>query len=130
MKHEPALCRDGIAESVAHHHRMLAVDRVTELDTVIARLSQLHPLDYIFIQLSCFLSVLWCRYDGESVRPAGANIRSFLIECLAGPLVGSDPRQVHAFCDLYEQARHSYKQFGAREYGSYAQLLDQLTRTA
>ena len=50
VKHEPALCRDGIAESVAHHHRMLAVDRVTELDTVIARLSQLHPLDYIFIQ--------------------------------------------------------------------------------
>ena len=43
MKHEPALCRDGIAESVAHHHRMLAVDRATELDTVIARLSQLHP---------------------------------------------------------------------------------------
>ena len=43
MKHEPALCRDGIAESVAHHHRMLAVDRVTELDTVIARWSQLHP---------------------------------------------------------------------------------------
>ena len=72
-------------------------------------------------------TVVWCRYDGESVRPAGANLRSFLIECLAGPLVGSDPRQVHAFCDLYEHARHSYKQFGAREYGSYAQLLDQLT---
>ena len=71
--------------------------------------------------------MVWCRYDGESVRPTGTNLRSFLIECLAGPLVGSDPRQVHAFCDLYEHARHSYKQFGAREYGSYAQLLDQLT---
>ena len=126
MKHEPALCRDGIAESVAHHHRMLAVDRVTELDTVIARLSQLHPLDYIFIQLSCFLSHL----SGAGMTGRVCDIRSFLIECLAGPLVGSDPRQVHAFCDLYEQARHSYKQFGAREYGSYAQLLDQLTRRA
>ena len=71
IKYEPKLCRKGISESVAHHYRMLAVDKIAELDDVIAS------------------------YDSDCVRPAGSNTRSFLIECLAGPLVGSDPRQVH-----------------------------------
>ena len=65
------VCREGISKSVAHHHRMQAVDKIAELDDVIAS------------------------YDSDCVRPAGSNTRSFLIECLAGPLVGSDPRQVH-----------------------------------
>ena len=71
IKHEPKLCREGISSSVAHHHRMVAVDKIAELDDVIAS------------------------YDSDCVRPAGSNVRSFLIECLAGPLVGADPRQVH-----------------------------------
>ena len=59
-------------------------------------------------------------------RPAGASIRSFLIECLAGPLVGLDPKHVHRFCDMYEHARHSYRQFGQLELNNYLNLLDEL----
>ena len=60
------------------------------------------------------------------MRPAGANIRSFLIECLAGPLVGSDPKQVHMLCDMYDHARHSYKTFGQLEFNNYINLLSEL----
>jgi len=102
IKYEPKLCREGISRSVAHHHRMMAVDKIAELDDVIAS------------------------YDSDCVRPAGSNVRSFLIECLAGPLVGADPRQVHRFCDMYEHARHSYKQFGQLEYNNYVNLLSEL----
>ena len=66
------------------------------------------------------------RYDSEFTRPAGSNLRSFLIECLAGPLVGTDPRHVHVFCDMYEHARHSYKQFGQLEYNNYVNILSEL----
>ena len=37
IKYEPKLCREGISENVSHHFRMMAVDRITELDNVIAR---------------------------------------------------------------------------------------------
>ena len=41
------VCREGISKSVAHHHRMQAVDKIAELDDVIAS------------------------YDSDCVRPAG-----------------------------------------------------------
>ena len=66
------------------------------------------------------------RYDLQYVRPAGGSIRSFLIECLAGPLVGLDPKHVHRFCDMYEHARHNYRQFGQLELNNYLNLLDEL----
>ena len=47
IKYEPKLCRKGISESVAHDYRMLAVDKIAELDDVIAS------------------------YDSDCVRPAG-----------------------------------------------------------
>jgi len=99
---EPRLCRPGISETVAHHPRMLALDRLQELDDVIAR------------------------YGTEYVRSAGSNVRSFLIECLAGPLVGLDPKQVHLFCDGFDHARHSYKPFGSVELNNYLNLLNEL----
>jgi len=80
----------------------MGVDRITELDHVIAS------------------------YDSDYLRPAGANIRSFLIECLAGPLVGMDPKHVHVFCDMYEHARHSYKKFGQLEFNNYINILSEL----
>ena len=49
-----------------------------------------------------------------------------MIECLAGPLVGLDPKHVHRFCDMYEHARHSYRQFGQLELNNYLNLLDEL----
>ena len=55
------------------------------------------------------LDWILCRYDSAFCRPPGAPLRSFLTECLAGPLVGGDPKLIHRFCDLYEHARHSYR---------------------
>ena len=67
------------------------------------------------ISCVCLLSTIeWgdqlvSRYDSAFCRPPGAPLRSFLTECLAGPLVGGDPKLIHRFCDLYEHARHSYR---------------------
>merc|ERR1719209_2220554 len=102
IRYEPKLGREGGPENLGHKHRVTAVDKISELDDIIAR------------------------YDMEYVRPAGASIRSFLIECLAGPLVGLDPKHVHRFCDMYEHARHSYRQFGQLELNNYLNLLDEL----
>jgi len=49
--------------------------------------------------------------------------RSFLTECLAGPLVGGDPRLIHRFSDLYQAARHSYRAFGEVEQRNFHNLL-------
>jgi len=68
-------------------YRVTAVDSVASLDNLILE------------------------YNTEFWRPPGANLRSFLIECLAGPLVGIEPKKIHGFCDLYDHARHSYKPF-------------------
>ena len=103
IKYEPTLSRPGLAESLPHQHRLQAVDKMAELDHLIAS------------------------YDVDLVRPAaGANIRSFLIDCLAGPLVGTDPRRVHSLCDMLEHARHSYKPFGQLELNNFLNLLAEL----
>ena len=44
----------------------------------------------------------------------------------AGPLVGLEPKKIHAFCDLYEQARHSYRAFRGPELAKYLQHLSEL----
>jgi len=93
---------DSDRETLRHVYRARAIDKVQELDAAISR------------------------YDIHYSRPAGANLRSFLIECLAGPLVGLDPRHVHRFCDLYEQARHSYHKFHQLELQNFLNLLQQL----
>ena len=103
IKYEPVLARSGQAQdSLPHHFRLLAVDKVAELDLVIAS------------------------YDGELCRPAGANVRAFLTECLAGPLVGTDPRQLHNFCDLLDHARHNYKPFGQLQLNNFLNILAEL----
>ena len=40
--------------------------------------------------------------------------------------MGTDPKHVHVFCDMYELARHSYKHFGQLEYNNYINLLSEL----
>lgn len=103
IKHEPVLARPGLPDSLPHRHRLLAVDRLAELDQLIAT------------------------YDEELYRPpAGSNIRSFLVDCLAGPLVGSDPRHVHSLCDMLDHARHSYRPFGQLELNNFLNLLAEL----
>jgi len=103
IRYEPRLGRsDNTGDSASHRHRVTAVDKIAELDDIIAK------------------------YDLQYMRPAGGSIRSFLTECLAGPLVGLDPKHVHSFCDIYEHARHSYRQFGQVELNNYLNLLDDL----
>jgi len=100
IRYEPKLLRQsGEAEGLPHHYRAKALDEVQVLDTVLSR------------------------YSLQFSRPAGANLRAFLIECLAGPLVGLEPGQIHRFCDLYDLARHSYKPFGQREYNNFHNFL-------
>lgn len=101
VNHEPKVGKVGETSSL-HHHRLQLLDKVAELDNVIAR------------------------YSLQYVRPPGANLRSFLTECLAGPLVGLDPKLVHRFCDLYEHARHSYRSFGDVELRNFQNLLVEL----
>lgn len=103
IRYEPRLGHVGSdRDTLRHVYRARAIDKVQELDTAISR------------------------YDLHFSRPAGANLRSFLIECLAGPLVGLDPRHVHRFCDLYVQARHSYHKFHQLELQNFLNLLQQL----
>lgn len=101
IRHEPMLACQG-EESSNRQYRAVAVDRLKELDKVIAG------------------------YDTDYNRAAGSNIRSFLIECLAGPLCGLDPKDIHRFCDFYDKARHCYKPFGSSELEMYESLLSQL----
>ena len=37
IKHEPKLCREHDKEKSGHYYRMLAVDKISELDDVVAR---------------------------------------------------------------------------------------------
>jgi len=112
IKHEPRLCNDDAAQRTSHDlkkkysDRMLAVDQCADLSSIIAR------------------------YGADCLRPAGSNLRSFLIECLSGPLAGADPKQIHKFCDLYEHARHSYHPFSKLDYNNYINLLSELKSLA
>jgi len=101
IRHEPQLSSKGQASS-SHQLRAIAVDRLKELDKAIAG------------------------YDRDFTRAAGSNLRSFLIECLAGPLCGKDPKDIHRFCDMYEHVRHSYRPFGQPELEAYQALLNEL----
>lgn len=110
IRHEPILTTAAASgphqatEAAAGdlRYRVLAVDKLVELDTLVAD------------------------YDSEYFRPAWANVRSFLVECLAGPLVGLEPKKIHAFCDLYEHARHSCRPFRSAELARYLQFLSEL----
>lgn len=111
VRYEPVLASSGgsgpaTAEppgsSSDLRYRVMAVDKLVELDTLVAD------------------------YDSEYFRPAWTNVRSFLLECLAGPLVGLEPKKIHRFCDLYEQARHSHRPFRGPELAKYLQHLSEL----
>jgi len=105
IHHEPQLMNKGqkngdeMKRSTDDMNRSNALDRLKELDKVVAG------------------------YDNDFIRAAGSNLRSFLIDCLAGPLVGLEPIDIHRFCDMHEHARHSYKRFGEREVEMFNTLL-------
>jgi len=103
IQHEPHLSNKGQANrSMDDNNRSNALDRLKELDKVVAG------------------------YHTDFIRAAGSNLRSFLIDCLAGPLVGLEPTDIHRFCDVYDYARHSYKPFGDRELELFNALLEKI----
>jgi len=102
--HEPKVNTNPALTNSTLRFRVEAVDSVMELDRLLGR------------------------YDAEFWRPAGFNLRSFLIECLAGPLCGLEPKEIHRFCDLYEAARHSYKPFLASDLHTFTDALHVLKK--
>ena len=62
IRHEPVLANSANYQAGGEggdlRYRVLAVDKLVELDTLVSD------------------------YDSEYFRPAGANVRSFLVECL------------------------------------------------
>ena len=73
VRHEPVLATSGRqAEADGDlRFRVLAVDKLVELDTLVVD------------------------YDAEYFRPAWANVRSFLVECL-----GKKPKRWRSFSDI------------------------------
>ncbi|XP_064475037.1 protein C1orf43 homolog isoform X2 [Ornithodoros turicata] len=65
--------------------------------------------------------------DKTRVRCPGQDVRVFLLRQLQdGPLANCDPRNVYRFLDLYEQARHSPKDFAEEQYMAYMHILEEL----
>ena len=50
-------------------------------------------------------------YNVSYLRPPCGNMRSFLLNCTHGPLLGVDSHHIHLLCDEYEHARHHYEAF-------------------
>ena len=50
-------------------------------------------------------------YNVSYLRPPCGNLRSFLLNCTHGPLLGIDSHHIHLLCDEYEHARHHYEIF-------------------
>jgi len=50
-------------------------------------------------------------YSHNYTRLPGTNVRSFLLNCVNGPLLGIESRDLHVVCDEYEHARHHYAEF-------------------
>lgn len=51
-------------------------------------------------------------YSSNYTRLPGTQVRSFLLRCSNGPLMGVDSHQIHLLCDEYEHARHHFEEFG------------------
>lgn len=68
------------------------------------------------------------KHDGGSVRYAGDNLRSYLLNHFKSPVSGANGQQrlIHQFCDMYEHARHDPADFGSYEYESYHRMLQKL----
>ena len=54
-------------------------------------------------------------YSLNYTRLPGSNVRSFLLRCTNGPLIGVDNHEIQVLCDEYEHARHHFDEFGPKE---------------
>ena len=56
-------------------------------------------------------------------RPPCGNMRSFLLNCINGPLLGVNSHHIHLLCDDYEFARHHYETFDEAKFKVSINLL-------
>jgi len=65
-------------------------------------------------------------YNTSYLRPPCGNMRSFLLNCTQGPLLGVDSHRIHLLCDDYEHARHHYESFDEAKFKVFLSRLDEM----
>jgi len=65
-------------------------------------------------------------YSSSYLRPPCGNIRSFLLNCIHGPLLGVDSHRIHLLCDDYEHARHHYEAFDENSFKTFKSRIDEM----
>lgn len=90
IKHEPPLISDtdDAPSQTRTSHRIAAVEEIRSFEN----------------DLACFSS-------GTFIRAPCGNLRSFLLNCIGGPLRGLDHYLIHQICDDYDHARHHFEDF-------------------
>ena len=85
-------------------------------------------LDYRRLLIAHFQSFEYemASYSQYYIRPAFCNVRSHMLNCIHGPLVGVDTRLVHQVCDDYNSARHHYEEINAHKYQEFLERLNSL----
>jgi len=59
-------------------------------------------------------------------RPPCGNMRSFLLNCINGPLLGVNSHHIHLLCDDYEFARHHYETFDEAKFKVFKSRVNEL----
>jgi len=65
-------------------------------------------------------------YNVSYLRPPCGNMRSFLLNCTHGPLLGVDSHHIHLLCDEYEHARHHYEPFDEAKFKAFKSRIDEM----
>jgi len=65
-------------------------------------------------------------YNTSYLRPPCGNMRSFLLNCTQGPLLGVDSHRIHLLCDDYEHARHHYETFDEAKFKVFISRIDEM----
>merc|ERR1719270_3045355 len=53
-------------------------------------------------------------------------MRSFLLNCIHGPLLGVDTHRIHLLCDGYEHARHHHEVFDEIKFKAFKSRIEEM----
>ena len=79
----------------------------------------------VIVNFQAFESDL-AAYSQNYIRPVGANVRSHVLSCVHGPLMGVDPKLIQHVCDDYDAARHHYEVIDRQKFKVFIDRLDKL----
>lgn len=65
-------------------------------------------------------------FQSSYARPPCGNVRSFLLNCINGPLLGVNSHNIHLLCDDYEHARHHYESFDDAKFKVFKKRVEEL----